>query len=85
LIIRAYSATLYIDGAASLPVPDIYNHLIADQHIVPAETRIDGLERDLFELYEYGKGAIQGMWVEFDVVNDMRSHVLEVRRQAIPK
>lgn len=81
LIIRSFSAFIDIDGVNSLSVLDLYNKLIADQHIVPPESRVDGLERDLFELHEFVQGAVQGLDVEFEVVSDMRLHVLEMRRQ----
>jgi hypothetical protein len=79
--IRAYAVSLRLGDEPNLTVLDLYNETLRQRAITPPEDIVEDVKMDLFEIFENVQSAIQGAVIEPDLFNQLRLHVLEVRRQ----
>lgn len=79
--IRALAAFLDIGEQAGLRILDLYNEMLRQKFIRPPEDIVEVVEMDLFEIFENVQSAIHGGVVDQYPFNQLRSHVLEVRKQ----
>lgn len=80
-IIRAFAVSLDGDSKSNLTILDLYNELLRHKVIERPDDIVEEAEMDLFEIFDTVQLAIQGAVVEQDSFNQLRLHILEVRRQ----
>ncbi|NII11292.1 hypothetical protein [Oleiagrimonas sp. C23AA] len=80
-VLRAFAA-LSLEGMREpATVLAIYNALLAAGLLQPPEVVVNGVELDLFQLYDLAIAALQGSFIEPAEVEQLRKHVLSVRSQ----
>lgn len=79
--IRAFAISLGMGEEPNLTVLDLYNETLRQNFIQPPEDIVEEVEMDLFDIFDNVQSAIQGGVVGQHLFDQLRFHVLEVRRE----
>lgn len=80
-LLRAFASLSFEGMQEPTSLLAIYNALLAAGSLQPPEVVVDGVELDLFQLYDLAMAALQGSPIEPAEVEQLRGHVLSVRSQ----
>lgn len=83
--IRAFAVWLEVRDESNLNILDLYNEILSRKAILPPDDIVEEVDMDLFEIFDNVQLAIQGAVVEPNSFDQLRLHVLEVRRQVREK
>jgi hypothetical protein len=62
-------------------VLDVYNDLLRYDFLSPPEEMVEADIKDLFELYDGAKAALEGVPINTGMFDQLREHFMDVRRQ----
>lgn len=79
--IRAFAVWLGMEKEPNLTILDLYNESLRQKFFTAPQDVVDEVEMDLFEIFEDVQVAVQGGVLGQHSFDQLRLHVLEIRKQ----